>query len=404
MPSAADGQPRRGFARRLRDTAILVVASLALLEFVLQAASLVVAIVGPTSRAGGDGARRVVLCVGDSFTYGLGASSFEAGAYPAQLQRLLDRAAPGAWRVVNAGFPGRNSRQALERSDGQLARERPEFVCVLIGLNDRWSHPEPLDLGTTPSARIDDDRAWRFEVRTWRLWLLIRNQFRDETTAAPGREHDDLPLWTGDDATAPPPPDPTISRDDPKLALREAVRTYWRSGVRARLDAELRAISGLDPTDLNALLEELRAPRALRENVAAAFAAAFGWRQADGIWLKPSTGEQRAFVTIGEMNVGVEALRAFQVHREHVAQIAERCRASGATPVLIGYPNRTSFPDEYLADVAKRAGMEFHSTVTRFEARLAQEPAAALFVADGHCNDVGYALLAQVVRDALLER
>lgn len=404
MPRAADARPPRGLAQRLRVAVILGVASLVLLEIVLQAASLVVAIVGPASRSGSDDAQRVVLCVGDSFTYGLGASSHEVGAYPAQLQRLLDDDARGAWRVVNAGFPGRNSRQALERIDGQLARERPEFVCVLIGLNDRWSHPEPLDLQTTPSARVEDDRAWRFELRTWRLWLLIRNQLRGTTATPPERALVDLLPWTGDDSGAPPPLDPALPRDDPKLALREAVRAYWLAGDRTRLDAELRAASGLDPADLNSLLEELRAPRALRENVNAVFAAAFGWRQADGIWLKPSTGEQRAFVTIGEMNVGIEALRAFDVHRAHVVQIAERCRAGGATPLLIGYPNRTSFPDEYLRDVAKRAGIEFHSTVARFEERLSREPAAALFVADGHCNDAGYALLAEVVRDALLDR
>src|SRR5215510_7996848 len=67
-----------------------------------------------TPRSSSGQAERVVLCVGDSFTYGEGASAADM-AYPSQLQRLLDDARdrssdpPGVvWRTVNDGWPGRN--------------------------------------------------------------------------------------------------------------------------------------------------------------------------------------------------------------------------------------------------------------------------------------------------------
>jgi hypothetical protein len=218
----------RGALRRVGQVALLALLSLLLLEVVLQVASLVVPSRGGAERAPEDG-RRTVLCVGDSFTYGLGASSHEAGAYPAQLQRQLDDAAPSTWRVVNAGFPGRNSRGVLERIDAQLERVRPAFVCILVGLNDRWSHPERLDLSATPSASVSDDRAWRFELRTLRLWKLVLNQFRGETAAAPAWESDPLPalvatLPAGDPAlAADASPEPTASvampSDDEKAEI-----------------------------------------------------------------------------------------------------------------------------------------------------------------------------------------
>ena len=435
--------------RRVRQVALLTLLSLLLLEIVLQVASLVVPSRGGAERAPEDG-RKTVLCVGDSFTYGLGASSHEAGAYPAQLQRQLDDAAPSTWRVVNAGFPGRNSRGVLERIDAQLARVRPAFVCILVGLNDRWSHPERLDLSATPSASVSDDRAWRFELRTLRLWKLVLNQFRGETAAAPAWDSDPLhsdplpalvaTLRAGDPAlaadmapgsTAPPAmpsddekakiaalslqPDAAAENlprlraaaracaaQDAKLALRASVIALaWTANVSRHVE-ELQGMATLDPNDLHTLLESMQAPRALRDHASAAFAARFGWRQADGIWLHPASGEQRALVAIRWEDLGPEALRAFEVHRDHVLQIVTRCRAAGATPLLLGYPNRTSFPDEYLIDVARRAGAEFLSTVTAIEARLAQTPGEPLFVGDGHCNDAGYGLMAERVAARLL--
>ena len=69
----------RGALRRVGQVALLALLSLLLLEVVLQVASLVVPSRGGAERAPEDGPR-TVLCVGDSFTYGLGASSHEACA------------------------------------------------------------------------------------------------------------------------------------------------------------------------------------------------------------------------------------------------------------------------------------------------------------------------------------
>ncbi len=76
-----------------------------------------------------------VLCVGDSFTYGIGAAKGES--YPDHLQRLLDAAyGPGAYAVINEGVPAQNSSELAARLDYLLSVHRPAALIVLTGANN----------------------------------------------------------------------------------------------------------------------------------------------------------------------------------------------------------------------------------------------------------------------------
>jgi lysophospholipase L1-like esterase len=113
MGGAATGRGEGVVTRRGRVLAGLLVAAVAI-EGSLQVAAFAAwwwygRDHGGASRRDGDPGDRVVACVGDSFTYGIGASA-ATGAYPAQLERVL--------------------------------RERPDYVVVLVGTNDRWSDVE----------------------------------------------------------------------------------------------------------------------------------------------------------------------------------------------------------------------------------------------------------------------
>ncbi len=76
--------------------------------------------------------RRLLLCLGDSITFGYGLSDEET--YPAQLGLLL--AARGV-DVVNGGVTGFTSQQVRRRLELLLPRLRPDGVTVCIGWNDR---------------------------------------------------------------------------------------------------------------------------------------------------------------------------------------------------------------------------------------------------------------------------
>lgn len=68
-----------------------------------------------------------VLALGDSLTYGYGASPAES--YPAQLQKLT------GWDIINGGISGDTSAQALSRLPALLQR-KPKLVLISIGGND----------------------------------------------------------------------------------------------------------------------------------------------------------------------------------------------------------------------------------------------------------------------------
>lgn len=69
-----------------------------------------------------------VLALGDSITFGTGASP--ETSYPAVLAQLT------RWNVVNAGVPGDTSAGALARLPTLLQEHSPQLVLVSIGGND----------------------------------------------------------------------------------------------------------------------------------------------------------------------------------------------------------------------------------------------------------------------------
>ena len=69
-----------------------------------------------------------VLALGDSITFGTGASP--QASYPAVLAGLT------GWAVVNAGVPGDTSAAALARLPDLLQQHAPALVLVSIGGND----------------------------------------------------------------------------------------------------------------------------------------------------------------------------------------------------------------------------------------------------------------------------
>ncbi|HPM77000.1 MAG TPA: GDSL-type esterase/lipase family protein [bacterium] len=85
----------------------------------------------------------VMLCVGDSHTYGVDAPS--GLSYPSQLANLLNRSdKQRRYRVINYGVPGANSSQALRRLRELYANgsTKPAMVIVNVGKNNDHNFQE----------------------------------------------------------------------------------------------------------------------------------------------------------------------------------------------------------------------------------------------------------------------
>jgi hypothetical protein len=171
------------FAKHLALVLFGFLAALLLLELGLRAAGTILRSAG--QRGGGrlEATDRVVLCVGDSHTYG--APLPREDSYPTQLEERLARLDPGArWSVINRGIPGMNSAQVAADLEGWLQHDRPAFVVVWIGANNWWNREDPAGLH---GAR--DRGAWRAlldQSRLYRVYLTFTAQasFSDWDAAA----------------------------------------------------------------------------------------------------------------------------------------------------------------------------------------------------------------------------
>ncbi len=125
--------------RTLRQALIAFLATLLVIEVVLQLASLVARPLLMRRSSGDASADAItILCVGDSHTYGAPLPDEES--YPSQLQVLLDERYPEwEFNVVNLGFPGVNSAFVANRLESQIKQIRPHLVMVSAGSNNIWN-------------------------------------------------------------------------------------------------------------------------------------------------------------------------------------------------------------------------------------------------------------------------
>jgi len=111
-----------------------------------------------------------VLCLGDSNTYGLWLERKEA--YPQQLEVLWNqRIAAPKLEVVNLGFPGTNSSRLVRDLPRLLETFDPDILILLVGVNDYWTLPIPLD--EAEPTRPQGSFLARHSL-IYRLYYLIR--------------------------------------------------------------------------------------------------------------------------------------------------------------------------------------------------------------------------------------
>lgn len=80
----------------------------------------------------------VILCLGDSFTYGLGTTP--ENNYPVTLENMLNQdSARFRFIVDNYGSPGGNSFRILKIFKKYIRSQKPDLVIVMVGMNNSWN-------------------------------------------------------------------------------------------------------------------------------------------------------------------------------------------------------------------------------------------------------------------------
>jgi len=167
---------------------------------------------------------KTVLCVGDSFTWGMGATT-RAGSYPSVLQSKLEQSDPGRFAVLNRGYPGFDSHTILRRLPRQLRDLRPDYVYLLIGYNDRFSAqpevlPQELDAGATYEG-------FRWRCRTLdllrRMGTRLSGSRADTGAASRSRPPEVCGTWHSGSVTF-------TFREDGHMAVNSVPCRWWVSG------------------------------------------------------------------------------------------------------------------------------------------------------------------------------
>ena len=95
--------------------------------------------------------------------------------------------------------------------------------------------------------------------------------------------------------------------------------------------------------------------------------------------------------------------RVASVLAGHLVDMASICAEAGAQLVVATYPTREPVVDRGIREGAERASATLADVAAAFDRAMAT-PGADLFVRDGHCNDEGYALVAETIGSVLLSR
>jgi lysophospholipase L1-like esterase len=115
-----------------------------------------------------------ILCIGDSTTFGIGASDIDKFSYPSQLQNILNEKFPDkSFEVRNLGMPGINSSQVVNRFKNYISEYMPNMVVVMVGINDPWNLEESniLKYYKSNNASVARKLHVRFELLLNRLRL-----------------------------------------------------------------------------------------------------------------------------------------------------------------------------------------------------------------------------------------
>lgn len=366
------------------------------------------------ARSAADGAVRV-LCIGDSFTFGVGSSA--GRSYPEQLEAVLQRRLKQPVDVVNDGVPSYNSSQVLRRLPHALARARPSVVVALVGLNNAWNTTYG-PLGLPGESRLEGWLRWLESLRLVRLVRQARvdpqAMYPDEYLRLDGQ---------GDDNEQRGPADVRwVQRGQAALGRRQfeqatAAFAQARAANPANADAlvgfaAVRMMKGeiIDHDTEQMLQDALRInPRSWAAHLILAASLMRQMRQEDA-WREfqaASTLNQEFVRSLMPLAAGRDPAAAVDYLDRWLTQdlqaMASQARAAGAAFVMMTYPSslRTRPLSDVLRRVAVREALPLIDLDEAFRA-LPSGRRSALISGDGfHTNADGNVLVADTVGEAL---
>lgn len=446
--------------RRVTVFALGVIAALLLLEVGLRHLGTQVDQDSPFRLTGSkDKDPYTILCLGDSFTFGLGAPSGQS--YPDQLQKLIAAQYPRRRiQVLNGGAIARNTTELLQRTREHVKNIDPDLLILLAGDANSWNfygyHAFSKGRGITSSLSdlINRVRVVRLARRLYGD-LESRSRFKSsqERTAKVSRVLKQLIAeapWKNAGAAGAKErrevqriraAHPDIPREiDNYFALYEF---YHKANRRKEAEKYLGLAAERYPTiAVYLVLAHLVHQRDIRHALPGLLKE--GLRRHDpSVKVSHSIYAEYAHL-LTEMKLYNEGIRFFRQSARHYPQLEEfargleqqkalgaepwrrrvlawiradleeiisLCQANGIQVMLHDYPpsvNSHAEISRVFRDLARKRSLPFVSNIPEFERQMRESPGERYFVEDGHCSAKGYGIIAKnlfhrIQRDGILE-
>lgn len=399
-----------------------------------------------------------IVCIGDSFTFGLGAD--KGDDYPSQLQRILnDRYPQLNIQVINEGLLSGTSSLALKECDRIIGAYNPKICIILIGTTDPYNM-EGINLGCMqrPPLYIKID-SYLSNLAVYKLakYLAfnIANKLNLNRIKNNGyspqrilkRNRNQAVIMSYDKRlqqlqrmkkeTAALLKNRKFNRAIPLLEQILKEDKYdpdiyfglgWAYRDCGRLsDAEsiLRKGIALFPEDdilYQKLGNCLLSRGAFKEAMVALKKAVefnpdnqLALDELFDVYIRSGVYDER-IENLLKMDKSFAILLEEKKSRDHhsyredfikeiflcnIKKITRKIKKSNVIPVFVNYPIRWKWFDDQLAQFCRRENILFIDMHEAFDREIQKTGWDSLFIIDGHCNSRGYRLIAQVIGDGL---
>lgn len=346
----------------------------------------------------------IVLCVGDSFTFGGELRNEET--YPAQLQKILDERNPqmGA-RVINGGICEYNSSQVLRDLKKNIARHKPDLIVFLAGAANRFNF-----VGFDKDKRIlSKVRNHIYSFRIYKMAKIILLNLRKRLIEISIRRQ-------GGALQVKLQGDSYLGAIDPHFDILEhmtdteykLIKKLWRMG---EVDIARKLLKGS--------LYKNKNPDILKYQYSRIMQKMYDNKNDDPQMLinrlkrdlkTEADTESGKSYKFEYYNIVKDILKIYDIDsiykwlRSDLRQIAEVCAGMNTDLIFQDYPYPYPEIDKALREIAKEYSLPMVQNGAVFMELMEENEKSTYFQDDSHCTARGYRVIAENVYGVIIRR
>ncbi|MBL7197054.1 MAG: hypothetical protein ISS47_03030 [Candidatus Omnitrophica bacterium] len=344
----------------------------------------------------------IILCVGDSFTFG-GDLPFEF-SYPFQLEKILSSSNPDKiLTVINAGVCERNSAQVLRSLPKNIKYYHPDTVILLVGASNWFNFIGFNNKQKTFYSRLKD---FLYDLRVFKMakimalnleQRIIIMKFREKVTPKSYKFLCDYYSFR-----------PVISPNIPiikEMAENRLKRVDCLREIGEKEEALqlFKKIMKIDPNSdlfiyqISDFLEHVNRTMGFSEEEQKKYDP--NLVMADFLkWIENNQKDKllnEYFLFFQSIQKSYKNEEIKNRLREDLEEIVDICRKNNIKLIVQDYPFPYPMADIALRDIAAEHSLPLVRNSKVFSELLAKERKEAYFLTDTHCTPLGYQIMAE---------